>query len=91
MAKFVLSTKTIRWMPEREWRLITPNPGPARYRSSNCAVAVYLGPRMPAEQRRLIQSALKPLKIPVWIMKIDEYEMAFRSPWLVAPVKRKKA
>jgi hypothetical protein len=35
---------------------------------------------MEAGQKALIRRELRALKIPVWEMKIDQYEMAFHQP-----------
>lgn len=78
-AKLTLSTKTVRWMSEREWRLITPRSGRADYEDVRCVFRVYLGSRVDADAERLIRSEMVKLKIPVLKMKIDKYKVIFSA------------
>lgn len=76
-AKLTLGTKTVRWMSEREWRLITPSSGRADYRDVECVRRVYLGSRVGPDAERLIRTEMEKLKIPVLKMKIDKYVVSF--------------
>lgn len=76
-AKLTLGTKTVRWMSEREWRLITPRNGRAQYEDKRCVFRVYLGSRVEPDAERLIRTELDKLKIPVLKMKIDNYKLGF--------------
>ena len=76
-AKLALSTKTLRWMNEREWRLIGPSAGEARYKTANCVTHVYLGFRIAADHREKLRQELKNMKIPVSEMEIDKYAISF--------------
>lgn len=77
-ARMVLSTKTVRWSQEREWRLIRPARGPAAYKSVNCVAGVYLGSRVSSEHQKAVRAATEQLKIPLWQMQIDKYAVAFK-------------
>ncbi|WP_318764562.1 DUF2971 domain-containing protein [Agrobacterium fabrum] len=76
-AKMILSCKSVRWASEREWRLVRPTVGPARYGSLNVVTSVYLGSRISKEHEDAIRSELRPLKIPVRKMEVDTYAIAF--------------
>jgi len=77
-ARMVLSTKTVRWSSEREWRLIRAARGQATYRSSNCVVGIYMGSRISAEHRAALLKVAAQSTIPVWAMEIDKYELSFK-------------
>ncbi|MCX8281778.1 DUF2971 domain-containing protein [Phyllobacterium sp. 0TCS1.6C] len=76
-AKLTLATKTVRWMSEREWRLIIPESGKAEYGDVKCVFRIYLGPRVEPEAERRIRADMEKLKIPVLKMKVDKYHVAF--------------
>ncbi len=78
-AKLTLATKTVRWMSEREWRLITPESGRAEYRDEKCVYRVYLGSRVSPEAEKKICAEMKVLKIPVVKMQVDKYQVTFSS------------
>lgn len=77
-ARMVLSTKTVRWSQEREWRLIRSVRGPAAYKSVNCVDGVYLGSRVSSDHQKAVREAMEQLKIPLWQMEIDKYAVAFK-------------
>jgi hypothetical protein len=79
MAKLALSTKTLRWMTEREWRLIGPSSGKVMYKTANCVAHVYLGARIAAEHRKKLRRALKDKEIPVSEMEVNKYAISFRD------------
>jgi hypothetical protein len=76
-ARMVLSTKAVRWAPEREWRLLRPSRGPANYQSKNCVTGIYLGARISDQHRNAVSVVADRLKIPLWSMAIDKYELSF--------------
>lgn len=78
-ARLALSTKTIRWMSEREWRIIAPKSGRAQYKTADCVTRVYLGSRMAAEDQIKVRRKMAKLGIDVCKMHIEEYEIAFRK------------
>lgn len=86
-ARMVLSTKSVRWGQEREWRLIRPERGPAAYRSANCVAGVYLGSRVSPEHLKAVRAATEQLKIPLWRMEIDKYAVSFKK--VLRPVRLK--
>lgn len=77
-ARLILSTKTLRWSPEREWRLIRPSRGEAKYNRIDAVTRVYLGARMNPEHRTAVLSELNRLKIPAYEMQIDQYQIEFK-------------
>jgi hypothetical protein len=76
-AKLTLGTKTVRWMSEREWRLVIPQSGRAVYEDVRCVFRVYLGSRIDPDAERLIRAEMGKQNIPVLKMKIDKYEVSF--------------
>lgn len=76
-AKLTLTTKTTRWMTEREWRLIAPDIGPAHYWNRSAVFRVLLGSRVPEQEETVIRRELAKLKIPVLKMNIDRYQITF--------------
>jgi hypothetical protein len=78
LAKLALSTKAVRWMSEREWRLIRPHRGSAVYDNNKCVTRIYVGSRIEKSHRDTIRTAAKALKIPLFEMQIDKYEMTFK-------------
>lgn len=79
MAKMSLSTKTVRWAPEREWRLFQDVRGPSAYKSIKAVRGVYLGFRMDEGPRSAVVKVMRQLDIPVWQMKIEQYDLEYRS------------
>lgn len=77
-AKLALSYKTMRWSPEREWRLFSAQQGQAKYKDTSTVTAVYVGSR--AEQRVMdeIVSRCRNLSIPVYGMEVEKYDIRFR-------------
>jgi hypothetical protein len=57
-ARAILSTKNLKWAYEREWRLFAPQPGRATH-GVNAAATVFIGIRMPEEDRRLVRRRLR--------------------------------
>lgn len=52
-ARLALSSKTVRWASEREWRLFKANQGEAKYTELSTVTKIFLGSRvsLPDEQR----------------------------------------
>ncbi|MCM5690082.1 DUF2971 domain-containing protein [Sinorhizobium meliloti] len=76
-AKLTLATKTVRWISEREWRLIIPESGRAEYGDAKCVFRVYLGPRVSPAAEKKICAAMRALNIPVVKMEVDNYQVSF--------------
>lgn len=76
-AKLTLATKNLRWRSEREWRIIAPSRGPARYKEARAVQRVYLGSRIAAAAEEEIRQTMAELNIPVVKMKITKYKMEF--------------
>jgi hypothetical protein len=77
LAKLILSTKTIRWSPEREWRLIRPSSGAAEYGDVGCVQKVYVGARIDPDVLTQVRREMGALGIPVERMEVDQYAMEF--------------
>ena len=77
-ARLVLSAKTVRWASEREWRLISPGTGPARYGPAACVTRIYLGARAERLADR-IEDIARPLGIRVYVMSVDQYALRFTN------------
>jgi len=90
-AKLALSTKTLRWMNEREWRLVRSSAGKAKYETTNCVTHVYLGSRIAAEHRKKLRQALENMNIPVSEKEIEKYAISFRKPRPMTTSNAKKA
>lgn len=87
LAKLILSTKTIRWASEREWRLMRPRAGAAAYDDIGCVQRVYVGARIDPDILRKVRGAMDPLNIRVERMLVDQYTMRFE---LLPKLKRLK-
>jgi hypothetical protein len=57
-AKVILSTKSHRWLYEREWRLFSPATGEAEYKNKSCVDQVFLGVRVSEKLKKTLESAL---------------------------------
>ena len=77
MARATLCTKTVRWMSEREWRLISPAKGKIFYRTTDCVTRVFLGSRIDPIHEDRIRREMGLLNIPVFKMKLDNYLIDF--------------
>jgi hypothetical protein len=76
LAKMILSYKNHRWLYEREWRMFAEQ-GRVYYRNRRCVGRVYIGSRIELKLRRMIESRLEPLNIPITRMYLDGYSMIF--------------
>lgn len=79
LAKLSLSSTTMRWAQEREWRLLRDARGRASYSSAGAGRGVYLGARTSEDVTAAIKAALQPLSIPIYQMKRSEYELRFSA------------
>ncbi|MES0202792.1 DUF2971 domain-containing protein [Mesorhizobium sp. LNHC209A00] len=78
----ILSTKHYRWQYEREWRLFTPVIGLNQYhrklRNRPVVTRVYAGYRMDPSVRQEIFERMNAIKIPVYVMSLENYSIKFR-------------
>jgi hypothetical protein len=80
IAKKILSTKSHRWLYEREWRLIAPNTGRVPLNAKNCVSCVYIGKRMETTRKNDLTAALLQKQIRIKLMQIDSYSITFQAP-----------
>ena len=79
-ARLVLSSKTLRWATEREWRVLSPHEGRLNYRYPKPAVlGVYVGSRMPDDMVREVIRRMHAKDISVHLMLIDKYTIQFSA------------
>ena len=76
-ARLCLSSKTVRWASEREWRLFKTNQGEARYSNLAAVTKIFLGSRVESVDEELVRNAADKLKVNVLKMKIDSYSVKF--------------
>lgn len=78
-ARHCLSSKTVRWASEREWRIFRDGRGEASYGRESAVKKIFLGSRTTvAEKCRLTEVGVQ-LQIPVMMMKVDAYAMEFAT------------
>lgn len=78
-AKLSLSYKTLRWSQEREWRIFAPKQGKQKYGKTSTVSAVYIGARIEEKDRKQIIRRMRAIKIPVYKMRIDSYQLKFST------------
>lgn len=78
-ARLCLSSKTVRWASEREWRLFRKEKGQASYGSLKAATKIFLGSRICERDEKAVRRSAELLKIPVAKMKVDTYSISFLS------------
>ena len=92
-ARLCLSSKTLRWSSEREWRVFQSEKGVATYGDDRVATRIYLGSRV-CEQDELAAIAVgRELGIPVSKMAVSAYSISFnliRSKIIRARIIKKK-
>ena len=76
LARRALSSKSYRWLYEREWRLFAPI-GQAIYERPGAVNCIFLGSRIDGSVDRLIRERMGLLKIPVRAMSINRYAIKF--------------
>jgi Protein of unknown function (DUF2971) len=79
-ARLCLSSKTVRWASEREWRLFRDSEGEARYKDMKTVTKIFLGSRVNKDNEQLVRNAADTLNVSVVKMEIDAYSITFKSP-----------
>ncbi|MES3090610.1 DUF2971 domain-containing protein [Sphingomonas aerolata] len=79
-ARLCLSSKTVRWASEREWRLFKVDQGSAGYGSEKAVTKIFLGSRVTPEDEALARAAGEEIGVPVAKMEIDAYSISFKEP-----------
>lgn len=87
-AKMILSTKSVRWATEREWRLFSPTVGPLPYEGKNVVTAIYLGSQITDANRKRFIAVAARLGVPIHTMALDKYTLSFKR--LALPPKPKR-
>jgi hypothetical protein len=77
-ARLCLSSKTVRWASEREWRIFLPEQGQASYGSETVITKIFLGSRISEEDEKRVREVGRKLGVPVSKMTIDKYAMSFK-------------
>lgn len=78
-ARAILSTKSLKWAYEREWRLFAPQPGFAEH-GPGVVATVYLGMRMDESDQEAITQRMHAAKIAVRRTSVDGYTLSCSSP-----------
>ncbi|MGE7206350.1 DUF2971 domain-containing protein [Sphingomonas sp. NPDC019816] len=79
-ARLCLSSKTVRWASEREWRIFMKEQGEASYGAEKAVTRIYLGSRVTQADEALVRATGREIGVPVSKMEIDKYAMSFKSP-----------
>lgn len=79
-ARLCLSSKTVRWANEREWRIFRLEKGQAAYQELKAVTRIYLGARVSREDEARVRSAGKVLGVPVAKMAVTAYAISFKTP-----------
>lgn len=69
----IFSQKKVGWQYEREWRVLAEK-GKVILKDPNCIWAVYMGTRINPIHKRKIIATLKPLKMKLYEMRVQQYE-----------------
>jgi hypothetical protein len=77
-ARMCLSSKTVRWASEREWRLFKVEQGAAHYEDLNTVTKIYLGSRVTADDEAAVCDVGRTLGVPVVKMVIEAYAITFK-------------
>lgn len=77
-ARLCLSSKTVRWASEREWRLFKVNQGEARYEDLKTVTKIFLGSRVSKANEQLVRDAADTLNVSVVKMQINSYSVTFK-------------
>jgi hypothetical protein len=78
-ARMCLSSKTVRWANEREWRIFIPEKGEAHYGDPNAVTRIYLGSRVSEEDEQRIVATASVLGVSVLKMSVDAYSLKFKT------------
>lgn len=79
-ARLCLSSKTVRWASEREWRLFRTEQGEAHYEDVKAITKIFLGARVSAIDEEAVREVARGLGVPVAKMAIDAYAISFKAP-----------
>ena len=79
-ARLCLSSKTVRWASEREWRLFKIAQGEAGYGAEKAVTKIFLGSRVSAADEALAREAGIKINVPVVKMQINAYTISFSNP-----------
>lgn len=79
-ARLCLSSKSVRWANEREWRIFKLAKGKAEYEEPKTITRIYLGSRITAEDEKRVRAAGKALGVPVAKMAVAAYAISFKAP-----------
>lgn len=77
-ARLCLSSKTVRWASEREWRLFKLDQGPAQYDDVRTVTKIYLGSRVSSSDEAAVRDIGRTLNVPVVKMAIEAYAITFK-------------
>lgn len=78
-ARLCLSSKTVRWASEREWRLFQSTQGPASYGQERAITKIYLGSRVSEDDAKRVKKEADRLRLPISRMIIDNYSISFKT------------
>lgn len=78
-ARLCLSSKTVRWSSEREWRLFQTEQGAANYTNLNTVTKIFIGSRASDADEAKVRRVGKLLRVPVVRMQVESYSIAFKS------------
>lgn len=78
-ARHCLSSKTVRWASEREWRIFRNGRGAASYGREAAVKKIFLGSRTSEAERNRISEVGEQLHVPVVVMKVEAYAMQFAT------------
>jgi Protein of unknown function (DUF2971) len=78
-ARQSLSSKTVRWSGEREWRIFRSGIGEARYGEEKPVKKIFLGSRVSEEDERRLVQVGRQLGVQVVKMEIQAYAMKFAA------------
>lgn len=87
-ARHCLSSKTVRWANEREWRIFRAGRGEASYGIEKAIKKIFLGSRVDAAAQCQVLEVGQHFQIPVVKMKLEAYSIQFRT--LYAPPPKRK-
>lgn len=76
-ARLCLSSKTVRWASEREWRIFKEERGEASYGDQKPITGILLGARISSQDEERVIDTCKMLNVPVAKMTIDAYKLKF--------------
>ena len=78
-ARLSLSSKTVRWSGEREWRVFKPTVGEAHIDEARTVTKIFLGSRVTEADEVMVRDAGAALGVPVAKMQIDAYSVSSKT------------